>query len=316
MFQGFSLFPEQASTIGARVDLLFYFLSAVSAFFTALIFTLVLFLAIKYRRGAKADRTGPGVPHSLEKVFIGVPFVIVMVIFFWASSLYFSISRPPAGAIEVFVTGRQWMWKFQHPTGQREINELHVPLGRAVRLTMISEDTIHSFFVPAFRVKADVLPGRYTGVWFEATKIGEYHLFCAEYCGTKHSGMIGRVVVMEPSRYEEWLAAGVGSGESPVAAGEALFQRYGCAGCHKAGAQPQCPLLVGLYGKQVQLSSGETVLADDQYLRESILQPQAKLVAGYQPVMPTFQNLLGETQIQQILAYIKSLKKTEGGQTP
>jgi cytochrome c oxidase subunit 2 len=316
MFKGFSLYPDQASIIAARLDYLFYFLTAVSVIFTVLIFLAVLYFAIKYRRGSMADRSGPGAPHSLEPWFIAVPFVIVMVIFFWGSSLYFSISRPPAGALEIYVTGRQWMWKMQHPSGVREINELHVPLGRPVRLIMVSEDVIHSFFVPAFRVKMDVLPGRYTGVWFEATKLGEFRLFCTEYCGTKHSGMIGRVVVMEPSRYEAWLTGGGGIAGSPVTAGEALFQRYGCAGCHRPGAQPQGPLLQDLYGTQVQLASGETVLADDQYLRESILQPQSKIVAGYPPVMPTFQNLLGEAQLQQLLAYIKSLKKAEGGPTP
>ena len=207
MFKGFSLVPDQASTIAERLDHLIYFLAGLSLFFTVLIFLSVMYFAVKYRRGSKADRTGPGASHRLEPLFVGVPFVIAMFIFFWSANLYFAISRPPAGALEIFVTARQWMWKFQHPSGVREINELHVPLGQAVRLTMISEDVIHSLYVPAFRVKMDVLPGRYSSLWFQATKLGEYHLFCAEYCGTKHSGMIGRVVVMEPSRLRE-LACG------------------------------------------------------------------------------------------------------------
>jgi cytochrome c oxidase subunit 2 len=208
------------------------------------------------------------------------------------------------------------MWKIQHPEGQREINELHVPVGKPVKLLMTSEDVIHSFFIPAFRVKHDVLPGRYTTLWFEATRPGEYHLFCAEYCGTQHSRMIGRVVAQEPAEYEKWLS-GVPSGESMEMAGERLFQQYFCNTCHRpeGGARiPQRgPVLDGLFGAKVQLQSGQSVVADEAYLRESILTPAAKVVAGYRPVMPTFQGQISEEGVLQLIAYIKSLQKQPGG---
>ena len=206
---GFRLFPEQASTLAAHVDLLYYFLIAISVFFSVLIAALILYFSIKYRRGnKKVDRTPGESSTALEVTWIVIPFLITMGIFGWSAALFFDAYRPPAGALEIRVVGKQWMWKFQHPDGRREINTLHVPLGRSVKLTMISEDVIHSFYVPAFRVKHDVLPGRYVECWFEATKTGEFHLFCAEYCGTNHSEMIGRVVVVEPSEYEAWLSGG------------------------------------------------------------------------------------------------------------
>jgi cytochrome c oxidase subunit II len=232
-----------------------------------------------------------------------------MIMFIWGTSLYVTAYRPPAGALEVFVVGKQWMWKLQHPEGQREIDELHIPMGRPIRLTMTSEDVIHSFFIPAFRIKKDVLPGRYTTIWFEATKPGEYHLFCTQYCGTNHAAMIGRVVVMKPVDYERWL--GGAAGESMVSAGERLFQAEGCIGCHRLDGTGPAPSLVGVFGKPVQLQGGETVTADADYIRESILSPMAKIVAGYQPIMPTFQGRLSEEQLLRLIAYIKSLGKQE-----
>jgi cytochrome c oxidase subunit 2 len=229
-----------------------------------------------------------------------------MVIFAWGASLFFTISRPPAGALEIQVVGKQWMWKFQHPDGQREINELHVPVGRPVKLTMASEDVIHSFFVPAFRVKMDVVPGRTTTTWFEATKPGVYHLFCAEYCGTKHSGMIGRVVVLEPVQYQQWLSGGA-IGEPPALAGEKLFRNLGCNACHRPGPGGLGPSLEGLFGTSRELQTGDTVMADEDYLRESILNPNARIVAGYQPIMPPFQGRITEEGLLQLIAYIKSL---------
>jgi len=214
--------------------------------------------------------------------------------------------------MQVFVVGKQWMWKVQHMEGVREINALHVPLGRAVKLTMTSEDVIHSFYVPAFRIKQDVLPGRYTTAWFKATKIGKYHLFCAEYCGTLHSGMIGTVTVMEPSDYEAWLSGGKGSGQSLASAGEQLFQQLGCVTCHRNDGQGRGPSLVQLPGKTVKLEDGRTVVADEAYLRESILNSQAKIVAGYKPIMPTFKGLVSEEGLMQLIAYIKTLGGPEG----
>ncbi len=311
----FPLFPEGASTFADRVDMLYLFLVLVSGFFTVLIFSTVFYFAIRYRRRSEEERP-PAIHGSLklELLWAGLPLVLSMVMFAWGTTLFLEIRRPPSGAEEIFVVGKQWMWKIQHPQGPREINQLHVPLGRPIKLTMASEDVIHSFFIPAFRVKQDVLPGRYTTLWFEASRTGEYHLFCAEYCGTAHSGMRGRVVVMEPSEYEVWLAGGVRA-EPMEVTGARLFEQMQCHTCHRPGPGMRGPLLDDLFGSRVRLASGETVLADEAYLRESILSSNARVVAGYQPVMPNFQGLLTEEQVLQLIAYIKSLKK-EGQPTP
>ena len=306
--QALRLIPEQASTVAGQVDALFLFLVAVTVFFTGLIFLLVVVFALKYRR--RSDDERPKAIHGslvLEGLWTVIPLAIALAIFVWGAYLYFVIVRPPAAAMEVYVVGKQWMWKLQHPTGQREINELHVPVNRPVRLTMTSEDVIHSFYVPAFRIKADVVPGKYTSAWFEATKTGEYHLFCAEYCGTSHAVMGGRIVVMEPTEYERWLTGGTGA-ESLPAAGEALFARLACNTCHKPDGTGRGPSLVGKFGKAEKLASGETVAVDESYVRESVLNPQAKIAAGYPPIMPTFKGLVSEDQLLQLIAYIKSLK--------
>ena len=302
-----SLFPEQASTISSEVDHLLYFLLAVSVFFTVVIFFSIFYFAIRYRRrpndALPADFHG-GV--ALEIAWSVIPFGLTMVMFIWGASVFFAMSRPPDDAIEVWAVGKQWMWKLQHLEGQREINELHIPVGRPVKVTMTSEDVIHSFFVPAFRTKADVLPGRYTTTWFTPTKPGKYHLFCAEYCGNKHSGMIGWVYAMEPEAYQAWLSGG-NTGGSLASNGQKLFEENACGNCHKPDNSGRCPSLVGLFGKTVELSGGGTVKADEAYIRESILNPSAKVVAGYQPVMPTFQGLVTEEGVVQLVEYIKSL---------
>lgn len=310
---GFRLFPEQASTLAPRVDALYFFLLGVAAFFTLLIAALIVYFSIKYRRGnVKVDRTSnqePGHAFGLELAWMVGPFLIAMAIFTWGAWLYFSEYRAPAGALEVQVVAKQWMWKFQHPDGHREINTLHVPLGQSVKLIMISEDVIHSMYVPAFRIKRDVLPGRYSSCWFEATRTGEFHLFCAEYCGTNHSRMIGQVVVTEPADYQAWLGGGK-SNEPPAEAGKRLFEELRCVTCHVAGeATSRCPPLEHLYENQVKLTNGQTVTADDDYLRESILRPAAKIVVGYQPLMPSFDGQVDEEQLIQLITYIKSLTK-------
>lgn len=307
------LFPDQASTVAKQVDALYFFLVGVSIFFATLIFLTVLSFAIKYRRRSETEQPQPieGSLH-LELFWTIIPLGIAMIVFFWGAKIYFTIFTPPADPLEIQVVGKQWMWKIQHPQGQREINELHVPMGRPVKLTLASEDVIHSFYIPAFRIKMDAVPGRYTTTWFEATEPGEYHLFCAEYCGTSHAGMIGRVVVMEPARYEQWLSGP--AEELPGMAGERLFQQLGCVTCHR-GSGGQGPSLVGLFGKPVQLKSGETVVADENYLRESILNPRAKVVAGYPPIMPTFQGQVTEEELLQLIAYIKSLEGGNGMRT-
>ena len=294
-----------------RVDALYYFLVAVALFFAALICFLVVFFAIKYRRRSADERPRPIAGNLvLEIIWTAVPLGLTMIIFVWGALLFFEISTPPSNALEISVVGKQWMWKIQHPEGYREINELHVPLGRPVKLTMTSEDVIHDFFVPAFRVKKDVLPGRYTLVWFEATKAGDYHLFCSQYCGTQHAGMMGKVTVMEPADYQRWLGDGA-SGISMAEVGEQLFQRLGCVACHRPDGAVPAPSLVGLVGQPVRLQGGKTVIADEDYIRESILEPQAKLVVGYPPVMPTFKGLISEDGILQIIAYLKSLTRQE-----
>jgi cytochrome c oxidase subunit 2 len=310
------LLPEQASTIAGRVDALYFFLLALSGFFALLIASLVVWFAIRYRR-RRDDEVGASIHGSLalELVWTAIPFTLAMFTFAWGASVYFAMARPPAGALDIYVVGKQWMWKFQHADGRREINELHVPVGRPVRLTMGSEDVIHSLFVPAFRVKADVVPGRTTSLWFEATKAGRYHLFCAEYCGTKHSGMIGWVVAMSPVEFQAWLDGGAG-GESLAARGERLFRDLACITCHQAGAEARGPVLDGLFGRPVELADGRMVLADENYLRESIVNPPAKLVAGYQALMPTFQGLVSEEGLLELLAYIKSLAPPAAPDTP
>jgi cytochrome c oxidase subunit 2 len=301
------LFPEQASTMATRVDSLYFYLLAVSAFFATLIALLVIVFAIKYRRRSESELPrGIAGSLKLEIAWTVIPLAIALSFFFWGARLFFAMNRPPNDALEVYVVGKQWMWKIQHADGQREINELHVPVNRAVRLTMTSEDVIHDFFVPAFRMKKDVLPGRYSTAWFQATRPGRYHLFCAQYCGTKHSAMIGWIDVMEPAAYEAWLSGGAAS-ESLASAGAKLFQRHACNTCHRPDSLARGPNLEGIFGKPIRLADGRTVIADESYLRESILQPTAKIVAGFQPIMPTFQGLVNEEELLQLVAYIKSL---------
>jgi len=309
---GFPLFPDQASTVAARVDALFYFLVAVSVFFASLICILIIVFAVKYRRRSE-DEKPPAILGNLrlEILWTAIPLGLTMVMFVWGAKLFFVIYHPPINSLEITVVAKQWMWKVQHPEGRLEIDELHVPVGRPIKLTMTSQDVIHDFFVPAFRVKKDVLPGRYTTVWFEATKAGEYHLFCSQYCGTQHSGMVGRIVVMEAPHYQTWLSGGT-TGMSLAAAGEKLFQTLGCVSCHADNDTGRGPSLAGLFGKAIQLQGGKSVIADEAYIRESILEPQAKIVAGYPPIMPTFKGLISEEGILQILAYLKSVKRDEG----
>ena len=301
--------PDSASTLSWKVDALYFYLSGVTAFFTLLISGILIFFVIRYRRRTPYEIPRPiAGSHKLETLWTVIPFMIAMTMFAWGARLYFEQYRPPQNAIEIYVVGKQWMWKIQHSTGQREINELHIPVGRKVKLIMTTEDVIHDFFVPAFRMKADVVPGRYVTEWFEATKAGTYHLFCAEYCGMNHSGMIGSIVVMEPREFDNWLSGNAGN-TTPAVAGQQLFQSLGCVSCHGAnGEGGRGPALVGLFGRQVQLNTGQTVKADEAYLRESIINPQAKLVAGFGPIMPTFQGQVSEDQLVQLLAFIKSLQ--------
>ena len=315
MFTNFPFFPQAASEQAGQVDALYFFLVAVTAFFTALIAILVMVFAVKFHR-KHGDEVGAEIHGSLalELLWTIIPLGITMVMFAWGAQVFFHMTRPPAEAMDIYVVGKQWMWKAQHMDGAREINELHVPIGVPVKLTMASEDVIHSFFIPDFRVKADVIPGRYNTMWFTATKPGRYHIFCTQYCGTKHSAMIGWVTAMEPADYQAWLGGGVAGG-SMAENGAKLFQDLACATCHLENGQGRAPSLKGVYGSTVTLTTGQTVIADDAYIRESILNSQAKIVAGYQPIMPTFQGLVTEEQLLQLLAYVKSLGGNQQGAT-
>jgi cytochrome c oxidase subunit 2 len=312
MFAQVPLFPDQASTSAQRVDALYFFLLGISGFFSLLIAGSIIYFAIKYRRRAAGHQT-PRITGSLrlETFWTVVPFCIAMVTFVWGASVYFHLARSPDNALEIYVVGKQWMWKVQHPGGQREINELHIPIGQPVKLILTSEDVIHDFFVPAFRAKVDVLPGRYSHTWFQATKTGPYHLFCSQYCGTNHSGMIGWVIVQEPAEYQAWLDR---HAEGSLALeGRKLFLKYQCVSCHSADARASAPVLEGLYRQPVRLQDGRTVIADETYLRESILKPDAKIVAGFEAIMPTFQGQIDEDEMIKLIAFLKSLQP---GQTP
>jgi cytochrome c oxidase subunit II len=308
MWSGTPLFPEAASTMATRVDSLYFFLVAVTVFFSLLIAGLIVTYAVKFKRKTP-DSIGARIHGGLvlEITWTVIPLIITMVIFVWGARVFFAMATPPAETLNIYVVGKQWMWKFQHLDGQREINQLHVPVGRPVKLIMTSEDVIHDVFVPAFRVKADVVPGRYTHLWFEPTKPGTYHLFCAEYCGTRHSGMTGEVVVMEPDDYQTWVSGGVQEG-SLASAGEKLFADLACNTCHRPDAQGRGPVLQNLYGKTINLQSGEKVVVDEAYIRESILTPSTKITAGFQPIMPMFQGLVSEEGLLELIEYVKSLK--------
>ncbi|PYT00314.1 MAG: cytochrome c oxidase subunit II [Acidobacteria bacterium] len=317
------LFPDQASTFAWQVDLLYAYLIIVSIAFTIPIVAAIFFFGLKYREREKYAT--PEEMHgsiTLETVWSIIPFVISMTIFLGGAYVYYNQYTPPKDpALEVYVVGKQWMWKLQHSTGQREINELHVPVGKKVKLTMTTEDVLHDFSVPAFRTKADVIPGRYTYLWFEATKPGKYHLYCAEYCGLNHSGMGGWVYVMEQRDFDNWLSGNV-SGQTPVEQGRDLFEnKLGCASCHAGGPQQRGAKLEGIYGKEVKFVGGGTATVNDEYIRNSILNPSGQVVEGFQPIMPTFKGQVTEEQLVSLVAYIKSLSGVTGsassaGSTP
>lgn len=303
------LYPEQASNFAPHVDSLMLFIIAVCLFFAVSVTIAIIIFFFKYHR---KEPNAVGIPvhedSRLEAVWMIFPLILAMVMFSWGAVIYVDYRHMPQDTLDIYVIAKQWMWKAQQPNGLKEINELHIPVGRNVRLVLASEDVIHDFYVPAFRVKMDVVPGHYNTMWFRATKPGRYHFFCSQYCGTNHALMGGWVTVMEPSDYAAWLAGSTGGEANPAAAGEKLFAEKACITCHVANGTGRAPSLNGLYGAQVLLADGSTVAAEDAYIRESILQPNAKIVAGYQPLMPTFQGQLTEEQILALTAYIKSLQ--------
>jgi len=319
MIGKFAFWPELASSFAWKVDAVYIFILLVTVLVSLGVYAAIVAFVVKYKRRSENE-----IPEQiegnlpLEILWSVIPLGIVLVMFGWGAALFFELTTPPAEALNFYVVGKQWMWKVQHPSGKREINELHVPLGQPVKLTITSEDVIHSFFIPAFRTKIDAVPGRYSMSWFEPSKTGEYHIFCTQYCGNQHAQMIGRVVVMDLPQYEQWLknggASSVNSGETPEVAGARLFQEQRCVTCHQTNGI-MAPVLQGVFGKEVKLQGGQTVVADEAYIRESILNPTAKVVAGYQPNMPTFQGQVTEDAIVQLIAYIKSLGGAPGEKT-
>ncbi|ARP65682.1 MULTISPECIES: cytochrome c oxidase subunit II [unclassified Mesorhizobium] len=304
--------PQEASSAAPQVDALFYALLAFSLALGLLLTCLVVGYAVKYRAGSSADRTGERMRTlPLEITWTTASLLISFAFFGWGAALYVRGGHPPPDAIQIAGLGKQWMWTFRHPGGQREINELHVPVGKPVVVSLASQDVIHSFFVPAFRVKQDAVPGRATHVWFTATRPGRYHLFCAEYCGTQHSEMGGWIDVMAPEQYAAWLSA-QGESESLAQGGEKLFRALGCSGCHGNSSKVRAPDLAGVFGRPVALSDRQTVVADERYLRDSILNPMKEVAAGYQPVMPSFEGLVDEAELQMLVAYLKSLSPKGG----
>ena len=307
--------PYEDSSYAAHVDAIFVSMLILCGLVTLTVFALIIWFSVRYRKGSSADRThrpSEDVEFRIEMTWILIPFFIFLGLFVWAGNVYYEMFSPPRNGIAIYVVAKQWMWKIEHEDGRREINQLHIPVGRDIVLTLTSQDVIHDFDVPAFRIKHDVLPGRYVRMWFKATTPGSYHLFCGQYCGDFHSQMIGQIIVMKPDDYARWLQ---GSGEdappSLAFQGEAYFHSLSCSGCHEGSSLVHAPSLEGLYGQAVRLQSGAVVLADDDYLRESILQPGKHIPAGYQPIMPSYQGTLSEEQIIALIAYMKSKSGTD-----
>jgi len=304
------IYPDQASNFAPQVDSLMTFMILVSAFFTVVITAAIIYFFFKYRRKSQNEIGAP--IHGdmrLEVTWIVLPFLLSMVMFGWGAVVYVDFRQPPSDSLDIYVVGKQWMWKAQQPNGRKEINELHVPVGRDIKLILASEDVIHDFYVPAFRVKMDVVPGHYNTLWFRPTKPGRYHFFCSQYCGTNHAVMGGWVTVMEPSDYASWLSSSAEAADAdPILAGEKLFSEKSCSTCHVGDGSGRAPSLNGVYGGKVRLADGSTVTADDSYIRESLMLPNAKIVAGFQPLMPSYQGQLTEDQILSLITYIKSLQ--------
>jgi len=302
-----ALFPAEASTIAPYADALYAFLMVITVIGLVLVGALVFGFSIRYRKARSPIATQVEGSTLLEATWTIIPLALFMVAWIWGALLYFRIYNPPTNAMNIYVVGKQWMWKAEHEGGQHEINALHVPTGRAVQLTMISQDVFHSFSIPDFRIKREVIPGRYSTVWFEATTPGTYHIFCTQYCGTNHSAMIGEVTVLSPEDYEKWTQ-GSTSGTSLAQNGERLFASMGCNACHSGSAAARGPNLAGVYGSKLQLTSGSQVLVNDAYLRDAILNPSQHVTAGYAPIMPTYQGQVSEDGLIDLVEYIKNMQ--------
>jgi cytochrome c oxidase subunit II len=301
-----ALFPREASTIAPYADALYFFLLLMTVVGMALVGALIFGFSVMYRKEKHPVATQIEGSTLLEATWTIIPLGIFLVCFVWGALLYFRIYNPPTNAMNIYVVGKQWMWKAEHPGGQHEINALHIPIDKPIQLTLISQDVFHSFSIPAFRVKREAIPGRYTSVWFEATTPGTYHLFCTQYCGTNHSAMIGDIVVLTPDDYKKWLGEST-SGMSLAQNGEKLFASLSCNACHNAKPDARGPSLANVYGAKLALASGGTAIADDAYLRESILNPSQHITQGYAPIMPTYQGQISEEGVIALVEYIKNL---------
>jgi len=305
-------FPVRASTTAGQVDNLYFAWLALSGVVALAVGLLLVWFGIHYRRGSATNRTVADAAEydkrmrRIEIVWTVVPLVLFLAMFVWSARVYYENVTVPKGALPIYIVAKQWMWHAEHPAGEREINELHVPLGRPVELLMTSQDVIHSLSIPSFRIKQDVLPGRYTTLWFTADRAGEYHLFCTQFCGTSHSNMVGRVVVMDPAAFEGWLSA---HANMPTMAtrGRQRYRQLGCDGCHGAQATVRAPKLEGLFGRSVELRDGRSVLADERFIRDAVLLPNRDVPAGYDASMPSFRGQIGEEELLEIIEYLKSL---------
>jgi cytochrome c oxidase subunit II len=302
-----ALFPAEASGIAPYVDALYFFLILITIVGTTLVAVLLLVFSLRYRREKHPVATQIEGSTLLEATWTIIPLAIFLVTFVWGALLYFRIYDPPTNAMNIYVVGKQWMWKAEHPGGQHEIDALHVPMGKPIQLTMISQDVFHSFSIPDFRIKREVIPGRYTTVWFEATQAGTYHLFCTQYCGTQHAGMVGEVTVMTPGDYKKWLEQS-NSGQSLAQNGERLFASMGCNSCHNGSAAARGPSLAGVYGSKLTLTDGRQILVDDAYLRDAILNPSEHVTAGFSPIMPTYQGQISEDGLIDLVEFIKNMQ--------
>src|ERR1700759_574013 len=302
-----ALFPPEASAISPYMDAFYFFLCAISAVGLVAVAILVFGFSIMYRKEKSPVATQIEGSTLLEATWTIIPLALFLVCFVWGGLLYFRIYNPPADAMNIYVVGKQWMWEAEHPGGQHEINALHVPIGRPVQLTMISQDVFHSFSIPDFRVKREVIPGPYSTVWFEATTTGTYHIFCTQYCGTNHSVMIGEVTAMSPDDYQKWTQEST-SGMSLAQNGERLFASMGCNACHSGSATARGPNLAGVYGSKLQLANGSQVVVNEAYLRDAILNPSQHVTAGYAPIMPTYQGQVSEDGLIDLVEYIKGMQ--------
>ncbi len=312
--RGLHIIPAEASANAHSVDALLFYLVAMSTLVVVGISIMIFYFCVRYRAGATVDREirmSIRGQHWMEATWTLITFAIFLSFFYWGANLYVSDYRPPPGAVQIDVVGKQWMWKIEHQNGVREIDTMHVPVGQKVKLRIASEDVIHSFYIPAFRLKQDAVPGRYTEYWFKVTRPGTYDLECAEYCGRDHSRMRGRVIALEPKDYAHWLANQTRPGAAALA-GEQLYRTYGCSGCHGPASSVHAPSFDGIYGKPVELSSGEAKIVDDAYIRNSILLPKKDIVAGYEPIMPSFEGKVSNGDIEKLIAYIKSLSNETG----